>query len=227
MIAGADVLDAGPDGLDHSRTLVAEHDREAPGAQVAVRQVEVGVAHARRRDPNEHLARARRVERDLLHGERRVRARAARRPRRASSDAIALERVEIGLDAEAGPGRRGDRAVGGDLERRGQAASRGGAGVHAGGSSGTSTYGQVDTASARCRLARRPSPFDQVCGEKARPHRSASAAIRRQPPSPPASTTSGWITSTPPRTIRSRASNAPRTISPAAIRSEVRRRSVA
>ena len=69
MIAGSHVLHAGPDGLDHSRALVAEHDREAPGAQMAFSQVEVGVTHARRRHPNQDLARARRVEQHLLHGE--------------------------------------------------------------------------------------------------------------------------------------------------------------
>ena len=46
-------------------------------------------------------------------------------------------------------------------------------GLQPGGSCGTSMKGQVETASARCRLASSPRPFDQVCGENIRPHRSA------------------------------------------------------
>ena len=44
--------------------------------------------------------------------------------------------------------------------------------------------GHDETASARCRLASSPRPFDHVCGENIRPQRSARPAILRQPPSP-------------------------------------------
>ena len=47
-----------------------EHDGPAAGAEVAVGEVQVGVAHAGRADPHEHLAGPRLVELDALHGER-------------------------------------------------------------------------------------------------------------------------------------------------------------
>ena len=59
VVAGRHVVDALPDRLDHAGALVAEHDRHAAVAQVPLGQVQVGVAHARGGDPDEHLARRR------------------------------------------------------------------------------------------------------------------------------------------------------------------------
>ena len=54
------------------------------------------------------------------------------------------------------------------------------AGAQAGGSSGTSTYGHVETASATCRFASSPSPpSDHVCGENVAP---AQVGERGDPP---------------------------------------------
>ena len=55
------------DRLDHARALVAQHDRPRP-LPVAVPDVEVGVADARRGHPHEDLARARVVEPQRLDG---------------------------------------------------------------------------------------------------------------------------------------------------------------
>lgn len=60
-------MDAVTDGLDHARSLVAEYDRK-PVSEMAVGEVQIGVAHARRTDPDEHLAGPRRVEQDVLDG---------------------------------------------------------------------------------------------------------------------------------------------------------------
>ena len=57
------------DLLDHARALVAEHHRPAPFAERAVCEMDVGMAHARRRDAYEHLAGARRVEFDVRHAD--------------------------------------------------------------------------------------------------------------------------------------------------------------
>ncbi len=54
MVPRAEVDHVGADGLHHSRTLVAEHDRE-PHGDVTVLDGEVGVADADRRDPHEDL----------------------------------------------------------------------------------------------------------------------------------------------------------------------------
>jgi len=59
-----------PDALDHAGALVPEHHRPAAVAEVALGQVQVGVADACRRDPHEHLAVAGRVELDRLDRER-------------------------------------------------------------------------------------------------------------------------------------------------------------
>ena len=56
-----------PDGLDHARALVSQHDRPGP-FPVAVADVEVGVADARSGHPNQHLAGSRVVEPQGLHG---------------------------------------------------------------------------------------------------------------------------------------------------------------
>src|ERR687897_176550 len=72
MVAGGHVRDALPHRLDHAGALVAEHHRHAAGAEVAVGEVQVGVADAGGGDAHEQLAGARRVELELLHGERLV-----------------------------------------------------------------------------------------------------------------------------------------------------------
>ena len=61
----------------------------------------------------------------------------------------------------------------------------------------------------------------RVRAEHARRRDRPARPARRQPQMPPESTTSGCSTSTPPRRTRSRASCAPRTISPAAMRMPV------
>ena len=67
---GADLGDAGPDLLDDPGALVPADDRE-PRRQVAVGQVQVGVAQPGGDVADEHLARARAVQvefRDLERG---------------------------------------------------------------------------------------------------------------------------------------------------------------
>ena len=54
---GATCVTAAADLLHDARALVAEHHRPAPVAELAVHQPHVGVADARRRDSDEHLAR--------------------------------------------------------------------------------------------------------------------------------------------------------------------------
>ena len=201
---------------------------QRPSPSCAVGEVHVGVADARGRDAHEHLAGARRRRARPPRPRAASRPRAARRRASASPDPPALERVEVRLDAEpravrrarssrrrrsrpaaaeqpVAPLRRPRRRVERHLEVR--AGREGERGVQVG--------EQAEPVRPRVRAT------------QARPQRSASAAIRRQPPMPPESTTSGCTTSTPPRSTRSRASAAPRTISPAAIRSVVSRRSAA
>ena len=228
-VAGRVTHDVRTDRLDHAGTLVTQDDRHAFGPEVALRQVEVGVAHARGGDAHAHLPRLRE---DRGARPRPTSARpcdAGRRPARGSGRSCrpgALERVEIERHAQARALGRTDRAVGRDGSGRGNIQSRR-SGPQAGGSNGTSMNGTVDTAIARWRFAIKPIPFVHVWGLNARPAASATSAIRRQPPIPPASITSGCTTSTPPRRIRSRASWSVRTISPAATRRDVRPRSTA
>ena len=119
-IAGCDVRDALADGLDRAGSLVPEHHRPAPVAETPVGQVQVGVADAAGRDAHEHLARLRRAPARRPRRGRRP-ARAGRPP---SCHPPALERVQVGRDAEPGARRRRDRAVGGDLHDARAAASR-------------------------------------------------------------------------------------------------------
>ena len=113
VVAGRDVVDALPHGLDDAGALVPEHHRHAAGAEVAVGEVEVGVAHAGGGDAHEQLAGARRLELDLLDGERRVvgvqDGGADPHATRCASSAS-----RSGDDAEPGPVRRPDRPVGRD-----------------------------------------------------------------------------------------------------------------
>jgi hypothetical protein len=69
-IAGADVGHALPHRLDDAGALVAEHGRPAAVAEVALGQVQIGVAHARRGHPHEHLVVAGRVEQQRLDAQR-------------------------------------------------------------------------------------------------------------------------------------------------------------
>ena len=65
MIAGQQVRDTIPHGLDDGRPLVPEHDGHHVGMD-AVHRVGVGAAHARRRHPDLHLAGLGRVELEVL-----------------------------------------------------------------------------------------------------------------------------------------------------------------
>ena len=65
VVAGLDAGHAGPDLLDDPRALVAEHHRQ-PGLEVAVRDVDVGVAQTRVGVADQHLALLRSVEFQLL-----------------------------------------------------------------------------------------------------------------------------------------------------------------
>ena len=67
---GASQLDPVADLLDHAGTLVAADDRQLE-RQVAGHEVLVGVAHARGRQLDEHLAGTGRIELDLLDAPRR------------------------------------------------------------------------------------------------------------------------------------------------------------
>jgi hypothetical protein len=67
MTSGRDAGDAGADVLDDA--LVPEHHRQASG-DLALHDVQVGVAQPGVRVPDQHLARARAVELDLLDLER-------------------------------------------------------------------------------------------------------------------------------------------------------------
>ena len=69
VVARPQVLDAGPDGLDHARALVADHHRRHE-VDVAVPQVLVRVAHARERVADEDLVLLRVVQLELDHVER-------------------------------------------------------------------------------------------------------------------------------------------------------------
>ena len=163
------------------------------------------MADARGRDAHEHLARLRRGELDLLDANG-APARGERR-RESSSDPPALERVEVGRDAEPRPGRRRDRPVRGDLDGAGRSQSRRSA-DHAGGSNGTSTYGHRRDREREVQVgdepvAVRPGVRATMRGRA----RSASAASRRQPADPAARARHrSAATSTPPRSTRSRAS---------------------
>ena len=70
-IARGDVVDPFADRLDDPRALVTEDDRVAPVPEVAVGEVQVRVADARRGHADEHLARAGRLELELAHLQRR------------------------------------------------------------------------------------------------------------------------------------------------------------
>ena len=67
---GATERDVRADALDDAGALVPEHGRRVAGRVGAGRRVEVGVADAARDEADEHLARARLRELDLLHDER-------------------------------------------------------------------------------------------------------------------------------------------------------------
>ena len=56
--AGVEARDVGAEGDDFAHDLMAEHERELGVGQLAVDDVQVGAAHAARRDPQQHLVRS-------------------------------------------------------------------------------------------------------------------------------------------------------------------------
>ena len=122
--------------LDRPRALVAEHHRPAPRRRGCRRRDarRSGIRRPRRCAP---APRRPAVPRARPPRRRRRPARADR-PDRPHATLQRLERVQVGLDAEARARRRRDRAVGGDLDGAGSSQSRRSA-DHAGGSYGTST----------------------------------------------------------------------------------------
>ena len=70
MVAGREGGDAGTDRLDDAGALVAEHARRVTAGVGAGRRVEVGVADAARREPDERLAPLRLLQLDVLDDER-------------------------------------------------------------------------------------------------------------------------------------------------------------
>ena len=79
-------VQARPDGLDHARALVPQDDRPRP-LPVAVADVEVGVADARRRHPDEDLARR--------AGRRAAASRSTRRSPARSMTAASISRMAL------------------------------------------------------------------------------------------------------------------------------------
>jgi hypothetical protein len=71
-VAGANVGHALPHRLDDTGALVSQHGRPPPVAQVALGQMQVGVAHAGRGHPHQHLVVAGRVEQQRLDAQRRA-----------------------------------------------------------------------------------------------------------------------------------------------------------
>ena len=65
VVAGRDPYDTFPDRLDHTRALVADQDRQRMSPTAGLDDVQVRVANAARRDPDDHLAGAGRVELEL------------------------------------------------------------------------------------------------------------------------------------------------------------------
>ena len=198
-VAGRECADALADRLDDARALVAEHDRLAPLARGGRRR---GARRCGRRRPRPRARapRPRAARRAPPPRPRAARASRAGRRRGSSSDAVRLERVEVGRDAEARPGRRGDGPVGRDLDRRRRpAASRA---APASTPAGRAAPRRTGTSRRRARGAGWPRgrARSSTCAARTRGRTGRRApAIRRQPPIPPASTTSGWMTSTPPR----------------------------
>ena len=72
VVAGRERRDVRADLLDDAGALVPENGRRVAGGIGARRRVEVGVADAAGHEADEHLARARLGELDLLHDERRA-----------------------------------------------------------------------------------------------------------------------------------------------------------
>ena len=114
---GADVRHAVADRLDDAGALVTEHDRMAPGAEMAVGEVQVGVADPGGGHAHQQLARARRLQLDLEHLQRRA-VRVQDGGARPHAIRCASSASRSGVTPSPGPGRRRDRAVGADLDRR-------------------------------------------------------------------------------------------------------------
>ena len=79
VVAGRQPADAGADLLHDAGALVAADDRQRE-RQVAGDEVLVGVAHARRRQLDQHLTGPGRVELDLLDAPRRIRLPTGQQP---------------------------------------------------------------------------------------------------------------------------------------------------
>ena len=137
-VARGETADARADGLDDAGALVPEHRRPAPVAEVAVGEADVGVAHARRRDPHQHLARVRRVEGQRLDAQRRARLVQHGGADLHQATRCSSRRSRSGTTPSPGPGRRRDRPVRRDLDRGPPSSQSRRSGVHPGGSNGTS-----------------------------------------------------------------------------------------
>jgi hypothetical protein len=67
VVAGANVVDLGPDRADDTRALMATDSGEMSRGRIARRQVVVGMTHAGRGHLDKRLGRPRVVEVDFLH----------------------------------------------------------------------------------------------------------------------------------------------------------------
>ena len=147
VVAGRDVDNGLTDRLDDACSFVADDCWPATGPEVAVREPHVGVTHADRGDANEYLTGLRRVQVDVLDLDG-----LARSPKDGSANAHHPIRYrssasKSGTTPRPGPGGGPmvpsaaiARVVGSSQSRR--------SALHAGGSNGTSRYGQVENASA-------------------------------------------------------------------------------
>ena len=139
------------------------------------------MAHARRGDADEHLARARRVERERLDAQRRARLVQDGGADLHQAMRCASRRSRSGTTPRPGPGGGAIVPSAAISTRRRRAASRGGPASSPGGSSGTSRYGHVETAEREVQVrdeaeAVRP----RVRGERA----PAEVGERGDPPAP-------------------------------------------
>ena len=70
VVADLETLGVRPDGLDHARSLVAQHDGHGHARPAAVGRVQTAVTDTARDHADEDLARARRLEVELFHLQR-------------------------------------------------------------------------------------------------------------------------------------------------------------
>src|SRR5262249_52541818 len=147
-VARPHVLDPGSDLLHDACALVAEHHGPAAVAERAVGEVEVGAADARSGDADEHLAVARRVEIHPRGGDGLAGLADHGGPHETRYPSSASR---SGSPPSPGPSGGAIVPSGATSSGAGRSQSRRSA-DQAGGSSGTSTYGHDETASARWRL---------------------------------------------------------------------------